>query len=299
MKYIIVTPAYNEEKYVSRTIDSVIAQTFQPILWVIVDDGSTDQTARIVKRYANQYSWIKYIFRPKISGQSYYASNVFAIQEGIRHIQNTEYDYMAVLDADITLPEDYYQKIYENFSCDPLLGIASGNCVDRIGDQLKKHLYDRRSCAKAIIVFRKKCYEQIGGFKPLKYGGEDTCACFMARKQGWKAWAYSELLVIHNKPLGTGPSRNMLKIRFRQGLGDWGLAAHPLFMIIKCLRRCIKESPIVVGGILRFVGYMYGAITCEKRQISDDLVEYIRKEHLQRIFHGNRVPAEFRVNGGI
>jgi len=127
--YIIVTPAYNEEKYIGMTIDSVLAQAVQPLLWVIVDDGSTDGMADIIKRYASEHLWIQYVYRAKEDSQSYYASNVYAIQEGIKHAGRVDYDFIAILDADISLPGNYYQKIQESFSCDSRLGIASGNCV--------------------------------------------------------------------------------------------------------------------------------------------------------------------------
>jgi len=294
--YIIVTPAYNEKKYIGLTINSVLAQTVRPLLWVIVDDGSTDQTADIIKLYAAEHSWIRYVYRTKKAGQSYYASNVYAIQEGIKYVQRLDYDFIAILDADISLPENYYQKIQEIFSCDLRLGIISGNCVDKVGGKLKKHLYDRRSCAKAIMVFRRECFDQTGGFVPLKYGGEDTCVCFMARKQGWKTWAFHELLVIHNKPLGTGLSKNILKIRFRQGVGEFFLATHPLFMLLKSIRRCVKEPPHLIGGIARLMGFIYAHFMGQKRQIPDELVCYIRKEQLRRVFKGNRIPAECEVN---
>jgi glycosyltransferase involved in cell wall biosynthesis len=278
------------------TIDSVLAQAVQPLLWVIVDDGSTDGMADIIKRYASEHLWIQYVYRAKEDSQSYYASNVYAIQEGIKHAGRVDYDFIAILDADISLPGNYYQKIQESFSCDSRLGIASGNCVDKVGDKLKKHLYDRRSCAKATMVFRRECFEQIGGFVPLKYGGEDTCVCFMARKQGWKAWAFHELLVIHNKPLGTGLSKNILKIRFRQGVGEFFLASHPLFMLAKSLRRCIRERPVIIGGLARMAGFLYGYCLREKRQIPDDMVRFIRREQMRRMFNMNRIPKEHKVD---
>jgi poly-beta-1,6-N-acetyl-D-glucosamine synthase len=296
MNFVIITPAYNEGKYIQETIESVLTQALKPALWVIVDDGSTDQTAEIVKRYAAEYSWIHYVFRPKKSGQSYYASNVYAIQEGVNKLQDVNYDFLAILDADITLPPDYYNKIQEAFLRDLRLGIASGNCADKIDGRLIKHLYDRRSCAKAIMVFRRECFEQIGGFVPLKYGGEDTCSCFMARMAGWKTWAFHELLVIHNKPLGTGPSKNILKIRFRQGVGEYYLGSHPLFVLLKSMRRCIKESPYGIGGIMRLAGFVHAHFLREKRQIPDNLVHYVQKEQLGRIFKGNQIPDDFKVN---
>lgn len=299
MNYVIITPAYNEERNIRQTIDSVLVQTVRPLLWVIVDDGSTDHTAEIVRRYAAEHVWIRYVYREKQAEQSYYASNVYAIQDGVKSVQGLVYDFIAILDADISLPENYYQKIQKIFTCDSQLGIVSGNCADMIGSKLKKHLYDRRSCAKAIMVFRRDCFEQIGGFVPMQYGGEDTCACFTARMKGWKTWAFHELLVIHNKPLGTGPSKNMLKIRFRQGIGEYMLGSHPLFVAAKSLRRCIKEPPYLFGGMARMAGFIYAHFIGQKRQISDEVVKFIRTEQLGRVFHGNRVPAEFEVKAEI
>lgn len=299
MDYVIITPAYNEEKHISQTIDSVLSQTILPKIWVIVDDGSTDGTADVIKSKVEQHPWIRYIFRPKIDGQTYYVSNVYAILEGIKEVSSISFEYLAILDADISLFDNYYQTIFQLFSHDPRLGIVSGNCADRIGEEIKKHLYDRRSCPKAIMVFRRQCYEDIGGFVPMKYGGEDTCACFAARMNGWKTWAFHELMVIHNKPLGTGPSRNLLKIRFRQGIGEYSLATHPLFLLAKSLRRCIKESPVLMGGLARMAGFVYAHFMGEERQIPDELVKYIRKEQLSRVLKCNRIAAEFQVDTSL
>lgn len=299
MNYVIITPAFNEEKCIGETIDSVLAQTLKPLLWVIVDDGSTDQTAIIIKHYTDEHPWIRYVYRAKEPCQSYYASNVYAIRKGYESLDGLVYDYIAILDADITLLANYYQKISQIFASDTKLGIASGNCADKVGNRIKKHLYDRRSCAKAVMVFRKECFEQIGGFVPMKYGGEDTCACFAARMIGWKTWAYHELLVMHNKPLGTGLSKNLIKIRFRQGIGEYFLGSHPLFVLLKSLRRCVKEPPYGIGGMARLAGFVYAHFLHEKRQISTELASYIRKEHLSRVLNGNRIPTDFEVDTSL
>ena len=133
MSYVIVTTAYNEEKYIRNTIESVLAQTERPYLWIIVDDGSTDQTASIVKKYCGQYSWIRYQYRKKIEGQTYYASNVHALLEGMQSLREISFDYLGVLDADITLPSDYYcsimkvfSRIFSHSTCCIMVDISSG-----------------------------------------------------------------------------------------------------------------------------------------------------------------------------
>jgi len=297
-RYLIITPAFNEGKYIENTIKSVLSQTCKPIVWIIVDDGSMDNTANIVQLYAKEYDWIKYVFSSKIAGQSYYASNVYAIQEGLKHASHIDYDFIAILDADISLPHDYYATLLSRMTKDGKLGIASGVYVDRIGEnKFRKILNDRRSTPKALMVFRKQSFDDIGGFIAMKYGGEDTIACFTARMKGWKTWSFPDIQVIHNKPVGTGHSKSMLKIRFRQGFGEYFIATHPLFMLVKSLRRCIKEKPYIFGGLARLWGFIYAHFIGESRQIPKELIKYIRKEQFRRIFQGNKIPQKYQPLG--
>ena len=296
IKYVIVTPAFNEAEYIERTIKGVLAQTILPTKWIVVDDGSTDDTAEIIRKYAEQHNWICYLYRNKVMEQTYYASNVYAIEEGYEQVKKLDFDYLAILDADISLPEDYYEQLFEKFSQNEKLGIASGIYLVREGEKLKTVLNDRRSCPKNIMVFRRQSYDNIGGFVPMKYGGEDTCACFMARMKGWKSWSFPDLVVIHNKPVGTGHSKSLLKIRFRQGVGEYFMATHPVFMLAKSLRRCVRERPLLSGGLARIAGFLYGYCLREKRQVPDDVVRFVRREQIGRIFNFNRVPMENKVN---
>lgn len=292
-KYVIVTPAFNEEKHIEDTIKCVVSQIFKPFRWIIVDDGSTDDMVKIIQQYTKQYNWIKYVFRPKVSGQSYYGSNVYAIQEGLKYLDDINYTYLAILDADISLQPDYYEKLISRMQKDDKLGIASGVYVDRIEEnKFRKVLNDRRSTPKALMVFRKQCFEDIGGFIPMKYGGEDTIACFMARMKGWKTWSFPDIDAIHNKPVGTGHAKNLLKIRFRQGKGEYFIATHPLFMLVKSIRRCIKEQPYIFGGLARLWGFIYANFIGEPCQISEELIKYIRKEQFDRVFQSNKIPKE-------
>jgi len=191
---------------------------------------------------------------------------------------------------------DYYEQIFKRFDRDIKLGTASGVYQNMVNGKLQKVMNDRRSTPKAIQVFRRKCFEQIGGYLPLKYGGEDTCSCFMARMKGWKTWSFPELCVIHNKPTGTGHACNVLKIRFRSGLNEYGLVVHPLFFLFKTLRRCLVESPFLLSGLARMTGFIYGYVKLEKRQIPLDVMKFIRKEQVRRLFNANRIPDRYKPN---
>ncbi len=297
-QYAIVTPAYNEAGHIARTIESVIGQTVLPMRWVIVDDGSTDETAAIVESYARTYRFIQCVRRARAKDDAYFASNVHAIMEGVHHIGNLGYKFLAVLDADIILPPDYYERILELFGADRNLGVASGVYENLVNGRLQEVLNDRRSTPKAIQVFRRACFEQIGGYVPLIYGGEDTCACIMARMHGWTAWSFPELKVVHQRPAGTRHTRGLLRTRFRQGLCEYGLSTHPLFMVAKSLRRCLLEPPLLVGGILRLGGYLYGYLKREPCQIPAEVAAYARQEQISRVLYFNHIPQRDRVRTG-
>jgi len=282
--YVIVTPAYNESESIARTIEGVMSQTLSPRKWVIVDDGSTDATSSVVRRYAQSTDFIEYCRRERRSSDTYYGSNVLAILQGYDQVKGLQFDYLAILDADIVLCRDYYAEIFRRFDANPELGIAAGTYLERTtkGILLEADI-DRRHTPKAIQVFRRSCYEQIGGYIPCPYGGEDTCAEILARMYGWQTWSFPEVQALHLRPVGTGDGRSLVRARFRLGLTDYSVATHPIFMAAKCLRRSLKEKPRVISGLARFAGFLWGYATRVERQLPGLAVRYIRREQTARL----------------
>lgn len=281
--YVIVTPAYNEEANIEAVIKSVIAQTARPLKWVIIDDGSTDKTFEIARRYEKAHDFIECHTRKRIKGYSYFASNVYAILAGYEKVKKLDYDFIAILDGDIELCDNYYQEVFRRFSLNPDLGIATGTYLEEINGVVYEANIDRQSTPKAIQVFRRKCYRQIGGFIPFKNGGEDSCAEVMARMFGWRTWSFPEIKVLHQRPVGTGEGHSILHGRYRLGLTDYCLGTHPLFMFAKCLRRCFVEKPYIFSGLCRIAGYVSGYIMAEPRQIPYSARSYLRKEQIRRL----------------
>ncbi len=281
--YVIVTPAYNEERFIARTIESVVAQTVPPREWVIVDDASTDRMPDIVREYAAQHPWIKYVRRERDDSQTYYSSNVYALREGIAAVIATDYRFLAILDADIVLSPNYYEEILQRFHRYPELGIAAGTYMEKEGDQWVPARIDRRHTPKAIQVFRRECYEKGGGYYPFEYGGEDTGMEIIARLNGWQTWSFPELQVEHLRPAGTGDGRSILKARFRLGLADYSVSTHPLFMIVKCVKRGFWEKPFILSGLARLSGYVCGYFKRVERPLPSEASTYVRREQLRRL----------------
>lgn len=282
--YVLITPAYNEAAFIAQTIESVAAQTILPLRWIIVDDGSTDQTADIVNRCAARLHFIEYCRRVRQSGQTYYGSNVYAILQGYERLKGLDFDYLAILDADIVLCPDYYEQIFRRFDANRDLGIATGTYLEEIDGRMVEAMIDRRSTPKALQVFRRACYERIGGYIACRNGGEDTCTEIMARMNGWQTWSFPEIRVVHRRPVGKGDRGRVLRARFRQGLSDYCVATHPIFMLAKVLRRCLKEKPFMLSGLARLCGFTYGYVAREPRQIPRDAGRYVRKEQMRRLW---------------
>ncbi len=282
-RYVIVTPAFNEAAYIERTIESVVAQTIRPVQWVIVDDSSTDNTGDIVQAYSQRYTWIQGIQRAKVPGQTYYGSNVYAILEGLQRVVEVDYDFLAVLDADIELCPDYYEAVFRKFDEHPELGVASGTYLEMEGNEQIEARIDRLHTPKAIQVFRRQCYEQIGGYIPFKNGGEDSGTEVMARMLGWQTWSFPEIKAIHNRPVGTGDGRSLLGARFRLGLSDYCVGTHPLFMLFKCIKRSVWERPCLLSGFARLAGFSYGYLSRAPCQMPKAAKKFLRREQLGRL----------------
>ena len=294
-RFAIVTPAFNEAATLGRTIESVLGQTVRPAAWAIVDDGSTDGTGEAIDSYAARHDWIAPVRRVKTPGQSYFGSNVAAIGAGVERLRDVEFDYLAILDADITLPADYYETILARMARDAKLGIASGIYENLVDGRLEPVIHDRRSTPKAIMVFRRAVYEEIGGFLPLDHGGEDTAACIMARMRGWKTWSFPDIKVVHHRPTGTGEAGSVLRARFRAGENEYGLGSHPLFVALKCVKRALLEKPYGVGGAARLAGYLSACMRRPARQAPADVRSYYRNEQIVRVVKGNKIPDNLRV----
>lgn len=282
-QYILITPAKNEAVYIEKTIQSVISQTIKPVKWIIVSDGSTDQTDNIVERYLDKNPFMQLV-RLERNKERNFASKVHAIRKGFENVRGVDYEYYGNLDADISFQPDYYEKILTEFSKNPALGIAGGIVLEKLGNA-KFHpqiVSEEFSVAGAVQMFRRDCYEEIGGYIPLEKGGVDAIAETMARMHGWEVRSFQSIKVVHHKQTGTKKA-NILKAKYLLGIAEYSHGNHPLFQILKCLYRA-KEKPMIVGSISRLAGYSVAFMREDKITVPDEVVRYLRKEQLQRLW---------------
>jgi len=287
--YILITPAKNEEAYIEKTIQSVISQTIRPRKWVIVSDGSTDRTDEIIQSYAAQHDFITYL-RADNKGYQGFASKVHAFNAGYKIINEEDYEFIGNLDADVSFDAVYFKGLIKEFSKNQKLGIGGGIIQELIGDKYVSQNISADSVAGAVQLFKKECFEKIGGYLPLIYGGVDAAAEIMARMHGWDVRTCVNLKVLHHRRVASSAGR-MLRARFRQGRMYFYLGYHPLFQVMRCLYR-IKDRPYIIGSVCMLWGYLWSLATKEKHALPDDVVSYLRSEQMRRLvalFGGKRL----------
>jgi glycosyltransferase involved in cell wall biosynthesis len=279
--YVLVTAARNEVDFIESTMTSVTSQTILPIKWVIVSDGSIDGTDDVVRNFAARYSFI-HLERIDDRSERSTAAKVRAIGTAIEMLEQTEYAYIGNLDADVTFEANYFETLLLRFESDPGLGVIGGRIfqVESSGD-VRETRANTESVAGAIQFFRRECFEQVGGYRPLTRGMEDGIAEITARSLGWKTRSYRDLRVIHHRPVGT-VGRSIYKVRFQSGLTEYLVGFDPLYHVIRALTR-IVEKPYLVGATLVFSGYTWGWLSRKPKVIPPATIAFMRREQRVRL----------------
>jgi biofilm PGA synthesis N-glycosyltransferase PgaC len=276
---VLITPARNEEATIERTMQSVISQTVLPQRWVIVSDGSTDGTEEIIKKYAQQNNWIELV-RMSVHPDRQFAAKVNCFNAGYEKVKKLDYDIIGNLDADITFDKEYFEFLMRKFAEDPGLGVAGTPFVED-GKHYDYRFANIEHVSGACQMFRRNCFEEIGGYTPIKGGGIDWVAVTTARMKGWKTRTFTEKICLHHRKIGTGNS-SALAAWFKQGRKDYFLGNHPLWEIFRTFYQMSKK-PYIIGGSFLFFGFSWAGIKRTERPISQELMAFIRKEQIERL----------------
>ncbi|MHC5053302.1 MAG: glycosyltransferase family A protein [Planctomycetota bacterium] len=287
-RYCLITPARNEAAHLARTADAVAAQTAPPLRWVIVDDGSDDDTGRIAEEYAARVAFVSVVRRPVRrpgpagGGGAGFASKVFAFERGRAELGALAYDFVGNLDADVSFGPRFFERLLAEFGRDPSLGVAGG-WVREPGREGPRPRFGNaeRDVAGAVQLFRRACFDGIGGFPPLECGGEDAAAQAMARMRGWRVMAFPHLVIDHHRPAPRGVVSGGAA-RFREGVRDRALGYHPVFEVLKCVRRA-AERPYLVGAAMRLAGYAWSCLGGGAVGVPPDVARFVRGEQLRRV----------------
>jgi biofilm PGA synthesis N-glycosyltransferase PgaC len=279
LAYVLITPARNEAVFIEETIKAVVTQTVRPIRWVIVSDGSTDGTDEIVKQYLAGRDWIELVRLPERKERSF-GGKVNAFNAGYARLRDVNYDVIGNLDADVTFDEDYLVFLLSKFLQNPRLGVAGTPFREGV-QQYNYRFTSIEHVSGACQLFRRECFEEIGGYVPSKTGGIDLVAGITARMKGWQTRTFLEKTCLHHRSMGTA-KQSELMVAFNGGKGDYMLGAHPLWELLRTPYQMTKR-PLVLGGCLRLIGFLWAMVTRTKKVVAADLVRFRRAEQMHRL----------------
>ena len=278
--YVLITPARNEAEFIEMTVRAVIRQTIRPLRWVIVSDGSTDGTDDIIQEYTASHPWIELVRMPERK-ERHFAGKVHAFNAGYDRVKNLDYAAIASLDADISFDQDYFAFLVGKLAENQRLGLVGTPFKD-----VSQPMYDYRfvnieHVSGACQVFRRKCFEQIGGYVPVKGGSIDHIAVVTARIKGWQTRTFTEKVCLHHREIGTA-QQGALAAKYKYGRKDYAMGNHPLWEIFRVLYQ-MSKPPAVLGGVALLSGYVGAAVSRMKRPVSREFVEFQQQEQMDRL----------------
>ena len=257
-RLLIVSPVKDEGKYLERTVRSMVAQKRRPDLWIIVDDGSSDNTAAIADRAAIDYPWIRVLHRPAGIVRRVGPGVVEAFYAGLESVNWRDYEFVCKLDGDLEFASTYFAELLERFDADPRLGTISGKTHIPIGDQFVLERTGDDFSHGVAKLYRRTCFEQIGGFvRAVMWDGID---CHRCRMLGWKAESRGDpsLAIRHLRQMGSS-FRSIYHGRWRWGRGQYFMGTSLSYMTgIACYR--MFERPWILGGVCLMAGYIDATI---------------------------------------
>jgi len=278
--FVLITPARNEASLIEFAIRAVTTQTVRPLRWVIVSDGSTDGTDAIVSLHAAVHDWIDLVKMP-LRAERHFGGKALAIKAGLARVKDLPYEVVACLDADISFEPEYFEFLLTKLAQDSELGIIGTPYKD-----VTSEIYDYRFVSPdhvsgACQVFRRSCYEEIGGYVVAKGGAIDSIASLTARLRGWKTRTFTDKICLHHRVIGSaqyGP----IGSRFNLGKRDYAVGNHPLWQVLRGVYQMTKK-PLVVRGLALIAGYLWAAMKRAERPVSAELRAFRRKEQMDHL----------------
>ncbi len=279
-RYVLITPARNEAAFIELTLQSIAAQTVKPVKWVVVSDGSTDGTDELVLKYAAQHPWIELVRTPERQ-ERHFAGKVHAFNAGYARMKGVDYQVIGSLDADISVDQGYFEFLLQKLAEDPSLGLVGTPFSEGEGSIYDYRFVSIEHVSGACQLFRRECFEAIGGYVPVKGGCIDHIAVITSRMKGWKTRTFTEKVSQHARAMGTA-QQGILKARWKNGAKDYSVGNHPAWELCRMARQ-MTQPPLFVGGLMVMGGFLWDTVRRKPRPVTPELVAFYRREQMQRL----------------
>ncbi len=289
-RYLLISPGRNEGRYMRQTIDSVVAQSIRPAKWVIVNDGSTDDTAEILNEYVTKHDWITVVHRADRGRRSVGPGVIEAFYAGYETIDPEEYEYLCKLDLDLVLPERYFELLMAAMRKDNGIATCSGKSYIWLNGKYISERHGDETSIGATKFYRRDRFIQLGGFvREVMWDGIDVHLC---RMNGWRAcsWDMPELRFTHLRPQGTS-QRGALTGRMRHGYGQYFMGTSPVYMMASAVYR-FTERPYVLAGLAMMWGYVWSALQRKPRYEHPGFRSFLRQWQWRALMVGKTRATE-------
>lgn len=286
-RYVVVTPCRDEGEFIERAIESLAAQTVRPVAWVIVDDGSTDETPRLLAEAEQRHDFIRVVRREDRGERKVGPGVIEAFYAGYDTLAGEDFDFLCKMDADLELPEAYFERLLQEMEREPRLGAVSGKMYLRDEDGRLHH--ERRGddhAAGPTKFYRKACFDDIGGFvRMVGWDGIDGHVC---RMKGWIARSIDAdgLRVVHLRQMGSS-HKGVLHGRVRGGQGKWRIGSSPWYLLATAIYRC-GDKPYVIGALAMTYGYFKAMLTGAERMNDPAYLRHLRRYEWRALVRGKK-----------
>ncbi len=288
--YLLVSPCRDEAQYMRETLDSIIAQSVRPAKWVIVDDGSTDETPSILAEYQAKHAWIEVLTRDNRGRRSVGPGVIEAFYHGYNAVQPDDYEFLCKLDLDLRIPPRYFEILMDRMRANPRIGTCSGKPYVEEGGQL---VFEKQGDDVSIGMtkfYRVSCFKEIGGFvREVMWDGID---CHRCRMLGWLAcsWDEPDLRIVHLRPMGSS-QQSIYVGRMRHGYGQYFMGTGFLFMAASALSR-MNHKPYVLGSLAMLWGWLKSARAGLPRYGNDEFRRFLRRYQRRVLLVGKKRALE-------
>lgn len=288
MSLCVISPVRDEAQYARRTLDSMVAQTVRPDRWVIVDDGSTDETPAILAEYAAAHDWITVVRREDRGHRAVGPGVIDAFYAGYDTIDPAQFEFICKLDLDLDLPARYFEILLERMAADPRIGTCSGKPWMELDGKLvdERNMTGGENSVGMTKLYRTACFQDIGGFvREVMWDGIDGHRC---RMHGWIAtsWDDPELRFVHLRPMGSSQT-SWWTGRVRHGYGQWFMGTGFAYMLASAVFR-MTQRPYVVGGLGMLWGWVRSALRRDPRYPDLEFRRFLRRYQWRALVLGKR-----------
>jgi glycosyltransferase involved in cell wall biosynthesis len=268
LRYALVSPVRDEASNLPRLAECLAAQTAGPTAWVIVDNGSTDETREIARGLAEAHSWVTFLELPGERTPTRGATIVRAFLAGVDALPEIP-EIVVKLDADLSMESDYFRRLLDAFEADAALGIASGICLEEVDGEWRLQHVTRNHVRGAARAYRRECLRDV---QPLVEGlGWDGVDELKAQTRGWVVRSLPDLELRHHRALGMRDRRVAKWVD--QGDMAYFMSYRPSYLLARTAYRAVADP----SALAMVYGYVR-ALARRGPRYEDQMVRRLLRE---------------------